>query len=208
MENLYKMVLFDMDGTLTPQRDGSHGPTIFELLPGVKEKVAELRCRGVILGVCSNQSSIRPIREIVRHFEWVQEQLHFGLDNMLYSTSVRTRKPDPYMLQYLMHLHEVFPDECLFVGDAETDKQAAEASGCDFVYACEYFSGTPMLSVENCVEIIKQLVQVLPGSAHDADMSWEIAWDRMSSQAQDLVLEAVTPAYAILQAWDAKQKEN
>jgi phosphoglycolate phosphatase-like HAD superfamily hydrolase len=36
---------------------------------------------------------------------------------------------------------EAEPEHTLFVGDMDTDKQAAKAAGCDFMWADQYFEG-------------------------------------------------------------------
>jgi HAD superfamily hydrolase (TIGR01662 family) len=50
------------------------------------------------------------------------------------------RKPNPGMLQAAMKHFEVQPDETIFVGDMETDRDAAQNSGIsDFFFAKDFF---------------------------------------------------------------------
>ncbi len=49
------------------------------------------------------------------------------------------RKPAPRLLLRLMDLWRVEPSETLFVGDLDTDRQAAENAGCRFAWAHEFF---------------------------------------------------------------------
>jgi len=137
----YKLVIFDVDGTLVSLRKGSCGPFSFELLPGVREECAALREAGVTLAIASNQSPQRHEMAIVRQMYWTAGALginpRFGL--VAWSTDDATRKPDPYMLEACMSIAFTTPQHTLFVGDQETDRQAAEAAGCDFMWANEFF---------------------------------------------------------------------
>jgi len=49
------------------------------------------------------------------------------------------RKPSPGLLFQAMEEHHVAPGETLMVGDFMSDKQAAEAAGCHFQWAWEFF---------------------------------------------------------------------
>lgn len=49
------------------------------------------------------------------------------------------RKPSPGMLNDIMRVTRITPKRALFVGDQETDQQAAAAAGCDFAWAHEFF---------------------------------------------------------------------
>lgn len=53
------------------------------------------------------------------------------------------RKPAPGMLIRAMREAPATPDETLFVGDFEADQKAAEAAGCHFQWAHEFF-GRPV----------------------------------------------------------------
>jgi HAD superfamily hydrolase (TIGR01662 family) len=55
------------------------------------------------------------------------------------------RKPSPGMLLDIMATTDVSPSKTLMVGDQETDKQAAEAAGCDFAWAHEFFGREPII---------------------------------------------------------------
>lgn len=49
------------------------------------------------------------------------------------------RKPAPGMLLYAMMLKQVHPEDTLMVGDRDEDEQAADAAGCDFMWAWKFF---------------------------------------------------------------------
>ena len=133
----YKLVIFDADGTLSPQRDGSCGPFTFELMPGVREKCVALRADGVKLAIATNQSRKRPRWEIIEQLAWLHR--HLDTDHEGWSSAPQTRKPKPFLLEWAMRFCEVAPADTLFVGDRETDRHAAEAAGVDFRWAREFF---------------------------------------------------------------------
>jgi HAD superfamily hydrolase (TIGR01662 family) len=49
------------------------------------------------------------------------------------------RKPAPGMLRRAMSAFFIMPNLALMVGDGEEDEQAAQAAGCDFVWAHKFF---------------------------------------------------------------------
>jgi HAD superfamily hydrolase (TIGR01662 family) len=138
----YRLVIFDADKTLTPFRDGSCGAFSFTLLPGVKEKCEELRANGVRLGIASNQSADRAEQDIVRQLAWTANEIVAEYGGVVYTQNKATQKPSPVMLLRLMggSRLDVAPSETLFVGDQETDRQAAEAAGIDFMWAKDFFN--------------------------------------------------------------------
>lgn len=132
-----KAIIFDADGTLTPQRTGSCGTWERALLPGVAEKCAELRAEGVVLAIASNQSAQRDVEDIEAQLAWTAAQI--GADIVLYATDTARRKPSPAMLLEAMALAGASRGETLFIGDQVADEQAANAAGVAFCYACEFF---------------------------------------------------------------------
>ncbi len=154
----YRLVIFDADGTLRrttvkgqpcPHTDGE-----WELLEGVRERLAELP-DDVLLGVASNQDH-------VGYGLVDDETAHRLLRRMLELASGRTvearairycphrpeiacscRKPEAGMLRAILEHYRVAPEETLFVGDAEVDREAAAKAGVDFAWAHEFFQVRP-----------------------------------------------------------------
>jgi len=54
MDKQYKLILFDYNGTLVNTPFVDKNP--LHILPGRREKLAELRSQGIFLGVCTNQA--------------------------------------------------------------------------------------------------------------------------------------------------------
>jgi HAD superfamily hydrolase (TIGR01662 family) len=61
--------------------------------------------------------------------------------------SMTWRKPEPGMLLYAMSLVGATPADTLMIGDGEEDIQAAENAGCAFQWAWQFF-GRPMPETE------------------------------------------------------------
>ena len=133
-----KLAIFDADGTLTPQRPGSTAPFAPGMLPGVKERCNEIRAEGWVLAIASNQSTRRSRRDVVAQLRWTQREI--SASAIRWATTGRRRKPKPAMLRGLMKQFNVSPAETIFVGDQETDRQAAEAAGVEFRWAGEFFN--------------------------------------------------------------------
>jgi HAD superfamily hydrolase (TIGR01662 family) len=138
----YQLIIFDADGTLTPLRGSATGPFAFVTLPGVRETCAQLREQGITLAIASNQSPKRHTRVIMEQLTWTCGAI--GIKNLkdlyLMWATGGARKPSPHMLLALMKRYNATPANTLFVGDWETDKQAAEAAGVDFEWAKDFFS--------------------------------------------------------------------
>jgi len=133
-----KLVIFDADGTLTPLRSGSAGDWRRELMPGVAEKCAALREQGVTLAIVSNQSKKRSRAEIAAQLSWTRRAI--GARYVRWATTEKRRKPSPIMLLEVMRAAGVQASETIFVGDWETDCQAALAAGVEFAWARDFFA--------------------------------------------------------------------
>ena len=139
------LYIFDLDGTLTPQRPSSTAPFERVLLPGVADKCAALRKAGHVLAIASNQGGARrdkpgrlTIGAIQAQMRWIRQQL--GISAVRFAIGDSRKKPSPAMLVQLMSEFATDAADTVFVGDAETDRQAAEAAGVRFVWASEFFT--------------------------------------------------------------------
>ncbi len=140
------LVIFDVDGTLTPYRSSSTADEPVVPLPGRREKLAALAADGVIIAIASNQGGVHPdkpgrmtwgmvlwrMRELRRIFPEISA-IKFAV------VPGSRKKPEPGMLLELMAEFDVSPSETLFVGDAESDYEAAKRAGCRFAWSDEFF---------------------------------------------------------------------
>ena len=136
------LIILDLDGTLTPQRPSSTAPFEHRLLPAVREKCAELRGEGHTLAIATNQGGLRKGLEPSQVFgtlDWLVGTLGIGTYRVADGRDPERKKPAPGMLMELIEYYNSAPDQTVFVGDAETDRLAAEAAGCGFEWASEFF---------------------------------------------------------------------
>jgi HAD superfamily hydrolase (TIGR01662 family) len=167
--NKYKLIIFDMDGTLADRDTAA-------LLPNVREKLHSLNGTHK-MSIATNQGGVGlrlqmekegwgepesfPTEDKINaHIQLVLEQLGIDIyvakcfrfknkkgewsplpaDGIERLVWCKTwRKPYPGMLFNNMRLEDVTPEETLMVGDSEDDKQAAANAGCDFQWAWEFF---------------------------------------------------------------------
>lgn len=147
MSKQYKLVIFDLDGTLTPQRDSSADPFEDRFLPGVQEKIAELQKNNIQIAIASNQLAVGrgevPAATPLLFLRWVEEEL--GIDDIMvrWAPYEFRAKPDPTMLVEAIRLAYCEPEGTLMIGDDEVDRLAAEAAGVDFQWADDYFHRRP-----------------------------------------------------------------
>ena len=142
------LYILDADGTLTAQRGGSAGPFEQTLLPGVAQKCAALREQGHVLSLASNQGGARWDKDGRRTIGAVHAQLRWtarAIGAVAYKFAVNKAngryKPSPAMLIELMRELGFDADETIFIGDQETDRQAAEAACVRFIWADKFFGG-------------------------------------------------------------------
>lgn len=154
----YDLVLFDADGTLRrckvanqpcPNRDGE-----WELIAGVKEQLHAFpwQASGIITGIVSNQAGVS-LGYLDEGMVWaLLHDLHYAAFGFsAYENFIRwcphgvndnceCRKPKPKMI--LDAIDCVFggkPERTLYVGDLESDKQAAANAGVHFLWVWEFF---------------------------------------------------------------------
>ena len=152
-----KLYIFDADGTLRrstiPDQPCPNRPGDWELIPGVKERLAAIdwRPEAVRFGIATNQGGIglgyltlAAARQLLA--DMVIEA--FGQPPPAGSIEIcphaphancSCRKPKPEMLLRLMHRFRARRNETLFVGDMDRDEEAARRAGIHFMWAHEFF---------------------------------------------------------------------
>lgn len=150
-----RLYIFDADGTLrrttVPDKVCPHAPGEWALLPGVRERLADIDWTQAAIGIASNQDQVG--------YGWFTEAQCRALLEALVdeATGGRARrrkvafcphalevpcgcrKPAPGMLFELLRHFGVRAHEALFVGDSPVDEAAARAAGVPFRYAHDFF---------------------------------------------------------------------
>ncbi|HEX8293096.1 MAG TPA: HAD-IIIA family hydrolase [Pyrinomonadaceae bacterium] len=151
-----KLYIFDADGTLrrttVPGLPCPNRPGEWELIPGVRERLAEIDWGRARFGVASNQGGVglgylshaaarRLLEEMVVEAFGVAKPPPGSVELCPHAphTGCPCRKPGPGMLLRLMRRFGVGPGETLFVGDMDKDEGAARAAGTRFMWAHEFF---------------------------------------------------------------------
>ena len=139
-----KAIFLDRDGTLNNNREHYyiHKAAEFKLNPGVIETLSELRNRGYLLIVITNQGGISKGEYTMADVEAVHETMRsmlkehgVVLDEVLYCPhhpdreNCLCRKPLPLMIQKSLARFGIDPAQSWMVGDSERDVQAGRAAG-------------------------------------------------------------------------------
>lgn len=152
----YRLIIFDKDGTLTrgpEEHRPPNTPSEQVVLPGVVEKCADLRQRGIRLAIATNQGGVafgymseetawdlvRAVAQNIAAEAWTLCPHHPQGTIERYTGNSECRKPVPGMLLDLIQYFDVRREQTLHVGDRDIDQEAAARAGCDFAWADEFF---------------------------------------------------------------------
>ena len=103
---------------------------------GVVDTLSKLQSLGVKLGLCTNKPE-KHARELLRRLDLID----FFRGSFIGSDTVGIAKPDPKPLLEAIYRLDKKPDDVFFVGDTNTDAEAAKNAGVDFIF-CEYGHGS------------------------------------------------------------------
>jgi len=165
----YRLAVFDIDGTLTeikpavralqprlvtPNRLGEQQP-----IAGVIEKLAAIKARGIEIALATNRGGVAFGYTTLEEAKALAQEAAdlCGIPDtriyvcpyhakargkravMEFAREAECRKPNAGMLLQALADHTVLPGQAFFVGDMETDRQAAENAGMDFFWAADFF---------------------------------------------------------------------
>ena len=103
---------------------------------GVFDTLSKLKLMGVKLGLCTNKPE-KHARELMKRLELID---FFG-DSFVGSDTVGVAKPDPKPLLEAIYRLDKKPDDVFFVGDTNTDAEAAKNAHVHFIF-CKYGHGS------------------------------------------------------------------
>jgi nicotinate-nucleotide--dimethylbenzimidazole phosphoribosyltransferase len=128
----FDCVLFDLGNTLIKQENPGtpYESLIVELLPGVEQLLNELK-GNVKIGIVSNTQTITAT-EIKKKLAKVGIEHYF--DVVIATAELGLHKPDPAPISAAIKALAVKPERTLYIGDIETDLQAARSAGAAFAY--------------------------------------------------------------------------
>lgn len=134
---MIRAVLFDRDETIVADVPYNGDPAKVVPVPGAREALDRLRAAGLPVAVVSNQSGIgrgfvtrervdavnRRVEELLGPFQG------FFLCPHAPEEDCECRKPKPKLLLDAARALGVLPAECAYVGDKDSDVQAAHNAG-------------------------------------------------------------------------------
>ena len=128
---MIKCVLFDRDGTLGELVDKRYPDTLIPYTD-IATVIAQIKKKGYVVGVVTNQSSIA--RGTGKDYDFDDEFRRWGLDIWEIcphdnDDKCNCRKPKSGMLLSICKRLHVQPSECLIVGDRLSDIQCANNVG-------------------------------------------------------------------------------
>lgn len=156
----YGLFIFDADDTLRrttiPGKPCPHRPGEWELMPGVRQTLHQVRwgeAGAPRLGVASNQDqvayghvSLEGARQLLR--DLVMAAAGTSLPDSAIQlcphaldVPCNCRKPNPGMLLTIMEHYGVGREETVFVGNHEIDREAAARAGVSFLWSERMFGG-------------------------------------------------------------------
>ena len=156
------IVFLDRDGTLIPDLNFLHEPTMVSLLPEVGEGLAKLQALNLRLVVITNQQGIGLGYYTEQQFIKVNQAMmrlltpyKVQIDRYLFcphshADDCDCRKPGALLLRKAMMRYGAQPENCFVIGDRSTDIEAADNAGCK-----GYLVGPGGLSFAGAVEQIQ-----------------------------------------------------
>jgi D-glycero-D-manno-heptose 1,7-bisphosphate phosphatase len=144
MENLpsadeNRAVFMDRDGTLMDEVNFCGDPAKVRVIPGAAECLAELRRRGWINILITNQSGIGRGRFTVADYEAVNAELFHQLGGAIDAAyfcpdspdkATARRKPGTAMIDEAQRDHKIAIEKSWFIGDKDTDILCGRKAGC------------------------------------------------------------------------------
>jgi D-glycero-D-manno-heptose 1,7-bisphosphate phosphatase len=154
----YKLFIFDADDTLrrtiAPGKPCPHRPNEWVLMPRVDEVLRGVpwgSAAGPYLGIASNQDQVAyghltlaMARTLLRDLARAAAN-HVPPDDALQlcphalEHECDCRKPKPGMLLAVMRHYGVTPEDTLFVGNHEVDRESADRAATHFSWSADFF---------------------------------------------------------------------
>ena len=155
-----RLIIFDADGTLrrctVPGQPCPNAPDEWELLPNVRERLASFNWgaphtgatafgivsnqAGVAYGFLDEQTAYMLLRDLVeKAFGAYPGTCHISICPHAIEDDCECRKPKPGLLNRIMEIWQTSPEQTLYIGDMESDQEAADRAGCHFMWAKTFF---------------------------------------------------------------------
>ncbi|WP_372367180.1 HAD-IIIA family hydrolase [Candidatus Uabimicrobium sp. HlEnr_7] len=152
------LIIFDLDGTVRKSKSGNVAPRNkddvityrfsldkIKLLANENVLVAASNQGEVSFGYLSEKDAWEAAHEtnkqLGNHFQEILLAFYHPNGNIahLYNTQAHMRKPDTGMIDYYKEKYKGLYNKIVYIGDGETDKECANNSGIQFIWAHDFF---------------------------------------------------------------------
>jgi len=166
-KTLYKLIIFDVDSTLTVTKSGATFRKTahdWQWMLGRLSKLHQLKQAGVRLAIATNQGGVAfgyfEVADILRELQAMARiagipkgglyicYTHPKASKEMFRAVDNRRKPGPGMLLEAMRDFEASPEETLYVGDLPEDEEAAKNAGVAFEWADKFFSEDSHVAIQ------------------------------------------------------------
>jgi D-glycero-D-manno-heptose 1,7-bisphosphate phosphatase len=141
-----KAVFLDRDGVINVEKkDYVKCIKEFQIIEDIPKAIVELKKKGFLVIVITNQSAInrglltiKILNEIHNHLQEILKDNDTLIDNFYFcphrpDENCLCRKPKPGLLLQAAKQYEIDLKDSFFIGDSQTDMEAAKAAGCKYI---------------------------------------------------------------------------
>ena len=132
----------------------NHSTDLTTSYPGIRELLAELKSRDIMLAVCSNKYHEAVVKIIDYFFPNTFTTVYGEITGLF-------RKPSPAIIERIMKETGVSRTDTLMVGDSEADVEAARRAGVDSAAVTWGFRSTEQLQATEPTHLIDRPVDIL-----------------------------------------------
>ena len=139
-----KAIFLDRDGVLNlEKKDYVKSIKEFQIIDGVPKAIVELKKKGFLVIIITNQSAInrglltvKILNEIHNHLQEILKSNNTSIDDFYFcphrpDEKCKCRKPNPGMILKAVQEHNIDMNQSFMIGDSLTDIQAAQKAGCE-----------------------------------------------------------------------------
>jgi D-glycero-D-manno-heptose 1,7-bisphosphate phosphatase len=141
-----KAIFLDRDGVINlEKKDYVKSIKEFQIIDKVPKAIVELKKKGFLVIVITNQSAInrgrltiKILNEIHNHLQEILKDNDTSIDDFYFcphrpDENCLCRKPKPGLLLQAAKHHKIDLKNSFFIGDSQTDIEAAKDAGCKYI---------------------------------------------------------------------------
>ena len=160
-----KAIFFDRDDTLIKDVPYNSDPDLVSLMPGAKNICFELKKRGYLLFIISNQSGVGRGKITEEQVSAVNQRVLDLIGESLFTAVYccydapddrinECRKPSPKMILQAASEYNIDLPKSFLIGDKTSDIRAAKRAGCKALYLNSRLDSDDFTSVESIADFV------------------------------------------------------